>query len=310
MNEQATVIGRLAGRYPLLYLNPDRDDVETYRAVVLRGEDPGKRDLSHFTLDPRDREETFDTPSGPVEVVTLWNRADYETFVRGMMAARKGPLAAVPPTEGASTLAVFNWGKIKAHQARFLREEREKGVTDPDWGAEFARFTAEKSNYLDLLIVLSRGPYSHIDAATAGYGEDEWIALSDTIRKYHELNHVICRRLYPERIHAVWDELAADATGLYAAFGRFDPGMEKLFLGIRGEKYTGGRLENYTKTPDEQAKVICEVLEELRDIIGKQQGTGPFELTLTLVKRAEEEPLRGLIGQLDRGPSFHGGQPK
>ena len=63
--------------------------------------------------------------------------------------------------------------------------------------AEFRRFTSVKENYLDMLAVLSRGPYSHVDASAAGCSEDEWLTLSDTIRKYHELTHVICRKQYP-----------------------------------------------------------------------------------------------------------------
>ena len=75
-------------------------------------------------------------------------------------------------------------------------------------------YTAVKENYLDRLVVLSRGPYSNVSASEAGCGEKEWLVLSDTIRRYHELTHVICRRLYPDDIDAVRDELIADAVGI------------------------------------------------------------------------------------------------
>ena len=56
--------------------------------------------------------------------------------------------------------------------------------------------------------------------------------------------------MFPEKIDAIWDELVADAVGIYGALGRFDPELEKLFLGIKGELYTGGRLENYVEEED------------------------------------------------------------
>lgn len=34
------VIEKLAEIYPQLYLNPDKDPIESYRAIVLRGEQP------------------------------------------------------------------------------------------------------------------------------------------------------------------------------------------------------------------------------------------------------------------------------
>ena len=43
-----SVFSDLAADYPLLYLNPDTDDQETYRRVVLRGEDPGTPSLAHY----------------------------------------------------------------------------------------------------------------------------------------------------------------------------------------------------------------------------------------------------------------------
>ena len=40
-------------------------------------------------------------------------------------------------------------------------------------------------------------------------------------------------------VDAVWDELIADAVGLYAAFGCFDPETEKRFLGIKDRRCIG-----------------------------------------------------------------------
>ncbi len=271
----------LAAEYPLLYLNPDADTQETYRSVVLRGETPAKKSLAHYRGSEFDRLETVETPAGSVRVATLGDRRDFELVLRGLMAAKAGPLATIPESQGAAMLTVFNWPRIHAHLEAFPPEEQ---------NAEFKRFTAVKENYTDMLIVLSRGPYSHVSAAAAGVPEAEWLERSDTIRRYHELTHVICRRVYPEDVDAVRDELIADAVGLYAAFGRFDPETEKLFLGIRDGQYVGGRLENYTDEPETLAAAVCAALERIRATVAAQPGAEPFDLIAPLMKISIETP--------------------
>lgn len=270
-----SVLNRLAEDYPLLYLNPDTDDIETYRRVVLRGEDPDTRSLDHYTGDAFDQLETVDTPADAVRVVTLGNRRDFELVIRGLMAAKNGPRDPIPESQGAATLYVFNWPRIHAHLAQFPAEEQ---------SAEFKRFRTDKKNYLDTLVVLSRGPYSHVDATAAGYTEEEWLVYSDTIRRFHELTHVICRRMYPEDIDAIRDELTADAVGLAAAFGRFDPSLEMLFLGIRDGQYAGGRLGNYTDEPEKTAEPVLASLERIKALIDHAQWESPFDLIPALMK--------------------------
>ena len=274
------VLETLAADYPQLYLDPDTDDQETYRRVVLRGEDPGKSSLAHYRGSPFDRLETAQTPTGPVRVLTLGDRQDFERVIRGLTAAKSGPLAPVPQSQGAAMLTLFNWPRIHRHLAAFPESEQ---------GAEFRRFISDKSNYIDMLVVLSRGPYSNVPAGAAGQPEADWLALSDTIRKYHELTHVVCRRRRPDRIDPVWDELAADAVGLAAAFGRFDPGLERLFLGLRDGRYTDGRLGNYTEDPETAAAWVDPALERIRAVTDVWDGKDPFDLIPPLT---EDESLR------------------
>lgn len=275
-----TVIKKLAETYPQLYLDPDRDDVETYQRIVRRGIQPKKKSLEHFYQDPRDRMEILDTPAGPVDIVLLNNRQDFEVFLRNMMAAKDGPSVKIPKTQGAATLVAFNWPRIHAHKQAFLVSEALKGNRNPDWNAEFKRFTADKSNYQDFLVVLSAGPYSAVSAETVGLSEEEWLEKSYTIRKYHECTHFVCRKLYSEKIEAVWDELLADAIGIYAAFGRFDPKLEKRFLGFQGDRYTGGRLENYTDElrPDRINHILALFEQHFKEHIGSE----PFEMIAIL----------------------------
>ena len=273
---EKSVLEVLAADYPQLFLDPDRDEQESYRRVVLRGEEPSVRRLDHYTGDAHDRMETVDTPAGPVRVVTLGDRRDFERVLRGLMAAKNGPLAPIPESQGAAMLTLFNWPRIRAHLAQFPEEEQ---------AAEFKRFTAVKENYTDVLAILSRGPYSGVPAAAVGISEDEWLDLSDTIRRYHELTHVICRRLYPDDIDPVRDELIADAVGLYAAFGRFDPETEKRFLGVKDGRYVGGRLENYTDEPEKLAGQVGAALDRIKQVIDAQPGAEPFTLIGALMDK-------------------------
>ncbi|HAG69619.1 MAG TPA: hypothetical protein DCL38_06570 [Lachnospiraceae bacterium] len=304
------VIWTLAETYNQLYLRPGEEGEAEYREVVLRGEEPLKRSLSHFITDDRDRMSFEETPAGSVRVITLYNRRDFETFLQIM--AERCKRTEIPASQGASYLGgVINWRRIEAHEREFYRKELEKGNTEPDWDSEFERFTSDGNNFKDALIILSVGPYSGVSADRAGLPYEEWIERSDVIRRYHECTHFICRRLFPEDKDPVWDEVVADCTGVYAAFGRLLPEMVELFLGI-GTKdgrpcYTGGRLENYLDGIKEGAWPgavnsdagempaqerldllsvrIHEILKEFEVISGEEPGVPVYELMLKLEKQ-------------------------
>ena len=269
------VIRQLADEYDVLYLDPDKESIDTFRSVVLKGAEPETKSLDHYEGDARDTLETVDTPAGPVKAVTLWNRRDFETTMRSFFAAKNGPLAEIPRTQGAAMITVFNWHRIKDHLALFPEEQQ---------GEEFKKFTQVKSNYIDNLVVLSVGPYSNVKASLAGHSEDEWLIYSDRIRRNHELTHFICRKLYPDNIDEIRDELIADTIGLYAAYGELDPDKIRLFLGIRDGKYIGGRLENYT---DDAVGITDSVNKQIDEIASKVEKAGkvkPFDLIPVLME--------------------------
>lgn len=282
------VIEELAEIYKQLYLKPGEEGALEYPNVVRRGLDPDVKDLSHFISDERDRLTFEITPAGIVLVVVLYNREDFVTFLQ--IVGNKCRPIEIKDTQGASILdGVINWNKIHNHRFEFFKSEVLKGNTDPDWATEFKRFTSDSSNYLDTFIVLSVGPYSAIPAEKVGYDEDEWIRLSHEIRKYHECTHFLCRRKYPEKIDAIWDELVADTVGIYGALGHFDKDMAKLFLGVKDGSYIGGRLENYVKDETEEEKhrtlqglaaKIEIILEEFARLIGSStpETKGPYEV--------------------------------
>jgi hypothetical protein len=270
------VIKDLAEEYPVLCLNPDSDSQDVYRRVFLQGEEPADNSLSHYTGDVHDRMETVETPAGPVKVITLGNRKDFTLVMRGFMAAKEGPEALIPDTQGAAMLTVFNWPRIKKHLSQYPESEQ---------AAEFKRFISVKENYTDMLVILSRGPYSNVEANAVGISDEKWLEYSDAIRRYHELTHVICRRLYPDDVDPIRDELIADAVGLYAAFGHFDTKMEEQFLGIRDGQYIGGRLGNYTDDPDKTAVSVNDELARMKAVIEAQTFEDPFDLIPVLMKR-------------------------
>ena len=297
------VIEELAEVYPQLYLDPDTADIKEYKACVLAGARPQECGLAHFVMDERDEAETVGTPAGIAKVITLHDRHDFEVFVRCMMAAKNGPLEPVPETMGASTMVAFNWPRINAHREVFLEEQMAAGVTEPDWSAEFKRFTSVKENYQDLLIVLSCGPYSNVtldrvnEVLTAfgrdSLSDDEWGEKSGMIRKYHELTHFVCRKLHPDKIDVIRDEIIADAVGIYGAFGEYGEcgrELEELFLGIKDGKYTDGRLGNYTDEGadmDELAGRINAVLREFVPMISGLPDSSIFDI-MTVLESAEK----------------------
>lgn len=263
------ILEELAKDYPVLYLSPDKDDHQAYRKAILSGVVPLGVNLNHYSDGENDIIELVDTPAGSVRVVTLADRQDFELVIRGLGAIKDGPSRKVPASQGAAMFSTYNWGKIDSHLSKFPESER---------AAEFKRFIGDKKNYVDRIILLSKGPYSGILAQTVGEKEESWLELSQVIRKSHEITHFICRTLYPEDIDPIRDEVIADAIGIYAAYGRYDEKMAKTFLGIDGDRYVGGRLENYSKNPQQEVENVCDLIDNCRDVIQKHQGTAAFEM--------------------------------
>ena len=288
LKQGSEVLEYLAGLYPQIYLLPTEEGNPLYRDVVLSGEDAPEHTLSHFITDPNDCLTMENTPAGEVMAVTMTNRSDFETLLRIM--AHKCKTVPVPATQGASILdGVISWSKIRAHEKEFIEQEEKKGNPNPDTDAEFERFTADKKNYTDALILLSCGPYSGISFERTPFEEAEWKDYSLTIRKAHECTHFICRRLYHEWIDGLWDELVADAVGIYAALGRYDQDLAEVFLGISGDSYVGGRLENYLpeeeKTPaalNLHAARIHAMLTRFNAWINDNQFSDPWDLAVRL----------------------------
>ena len=273
------VIERLAAVYPQLYLTPGEEGAKACDGILRRGEDAPGRSLVHFRGNVRDALDVEGTPAGEVQVITLGDRQDFELFLQ-IMAYRCVPTA-IPATQGAVILdGVINWTKIRKHESEYLAAGGDPAGTLE----EFRRFTANPRNFKDALIVLSTGPYSAVQAEETGLPAEEWLAASYRIRKAHECTHFICRRLFPEKIDAVWDELVADAVGLYAAFGRYDLRLAGRFLGVGPDGYLGGRLENYAGGADRDllARKCYRTMLRLDRAVRGAGGIPPYELAVRL----------------------------
>lgn len=238
------VIEKLTSKYPQLLMPIEKGikDSEEYKDVVLRGLPCKYKDT--FIKDNKDSIETIDTIVGKIDVITFRIREDFIHAVRAL-GNRCEPVE-VPDSTGAMTIfGLNNWEKVRAGE----------------------------ENYKDSIIILSSGNYSNVsnnDVMLVTNGEieltqDEWIDLSITIRKYHELTHVIMRKLYPDNINPIRDELIADSVGLVGAFGKFDDRLLKLFLGIDSDTYRkGARLENYEGGNEESIPQVKEMIESLK----------------------------------------------
>lgn len=210
--------------------------------AVLRGKKTNL--VPQFSFSTRDSFQTEETPAGPVEILYLAEREDFVHCLRAL--AYRCELRDIPASVGANTIqGLINWEKISRHKMAYLASGGR------DWADEFRRFTAEKANYCDTLILLSAGPYSAVPAEKAGFDPTVWEELSFQIRRYHELTHFVCRRLFPGQIDVIRDEIMADMIGLLAATGKYDKDLARLFLGLEDSGFRpGGRLAYYA-TPEE-----------------------------------------------------------
>jgi hypothetical protein len=226
-----TPIKTLAMRFPQLYVAPATDAQEAHRLASGRGIVPDDARLDHFVGSAEDELREVQTPAGPVEVLFLRERSDFETFLQ--IIGHKSQPVPIAPSIGAITFrGMPDWGKVGAAYRAF----REHEGPDADWGSEF-RSLASKGAFRGELVVISEGPYSNVPAAKTPYDDEEWLRISREIRLNHECAHVVCRRTMPEAILPVWDEITADVVGILCATDRYDSSLASTFLDERLVEY-------------------------------------------------------------------------
>ena len=275
----------LAAHYPQLYVAPAEGAEEASRRAAGRGIKPDSATLDHFLGSERDELRMVDTPAGPVEVLFLEQRKDFETFLQ-IVSHRSNPTP-IAPTIGAMTYrGLADWCKVRDARESYLAG----GGTN--WRAEFARLAKEPGAFRSELIVISAGPYSNIPASDTPYDEDAWLNVSREIRLHHECAHVVCRRLIPDDVLPVWDEITADVVGLLCACDAYDAALANRFLGISENGYVGGRLIEYLD--DGQRERVGEIAREV--------GAATANIaTMACAEKANADPF-GFLLDLKRKP--------
>lgn len=279
------VIESLAARFPQLYVAPAEGAQEAHKLAAGRGIVPDGANLDHFIVDDEDLLRAVDTPAGPVEVVFLRRREDFETLLQ--IIGNKSQPVPIARTIGAITYrGLADWGKVAAAKERYL------AAGGDDWSSEFARLAKEPGAFRAELVVISEGPYSNIPAVDTPFGEDRWLSVSREIRLHHECAHVVCRRTMPGVVQPVWDEVTADVVGLLCATGAYDARLAALFLGVSADGFAGGRLSEYLDDDqksriDEVAAEVYAALQRIELMCGDVEAADPFGFLL----RLKEAPL-------------------
>ncbi len=277
----------LAQRFPQLYVAPAEGAQDIHRRAAAFGIEPDGATLDHFITTPEDELREVDTPAGPVEVLFLKERADFETFLQ--IVGHKSSPNPIARTVGAITYrGLVDWGKVAAAKATY------RATGGDDWPAEFARLAKQPGAFRSELIVISEGPYSNVSADETPYDEAEWLRVSREVRLHHECAHVVCRRLMPEDVLPVWDEVTADVTGLLCATGRYDAALAGRFLGVTAEGFSDGRLSEYLDEaqPPRIDAIAAEVYGALEKIEARtvcEPPNDPFAFLLDL----KRDPLIG-----------------
>ena len=274
------VIEALAKRFPQLYVAPAEGAQEAHRLASGRGVVVEGASLDHFVSSDADELVMVQTPAGPVDVVCLANRDDFETFLQ--IVGHKSSPVPIARTVGAITYrGLADWGKVHAAYESYVARGGD------DWPSEFGRLAREPGAFRTELVVISEGPYSNVPASETPYDEEDWLRISRGIRLHHECAHVVCRRLMPDDVLPVWDEVTADVTGLLCATGTYDAALAARFLGVTPRGFEGGRLTEYldeeqTAHIDAVAADICGKLGEIeRDLEGGGERA-PFDYLLEL----------------------------
>lgn len=286
------IFNSILNKYPQIGLpiKEGTKDTEEYKNAVLRGLKI-KKVANDFSDSKLDSLEISNTPAGDVNILYINNRKDFEIAIQKL--AHKCEPTNIPASMGASTISgLINWEKIHNHE----KEYKKSG--EPFWDLEFHLFTQDAANYKDSLIILSGGNYSAVgvDNINKQLEEEEalterkWKKASIIIRKYHELTHFVCQKLYPEHKNAIRDEIIADAMGIIAAFGNYKPKVARLFLGLEGRKYReGGRLQNYyfDNDPQEVQKTARELIRKLATYLKNK----PLDNIYDTIKLVEDNKI-------------------
>lgn len=184
--------------------------------------------------------------AGKIPILLIANDKDFTSVIQAL--TYKNEPAFIPQSTGAAMInGLNNWGRIRS-----LKKEWLDANPLGDWRNEFAQnVVPKKSLYQDKLIVLSKKPYSGVNASCFGLSKEEWIRKSIGIRLEHECAHFFTLKVFGSMANNMHDELIADYMGITKVLGKFNSNWFLNFIGL--EKYPeyrgGARLQNYLNEP-------------------------------------------------------------
>jgi hypothetical protein len=219
-----------------------------YRDATRKGkrEEPGAAGAGPAFVRPDSLDlRVYETIAGRVPILVSAHRRDFVTLVQAF-TERNEPND-VPASMGACIVnGLNNWDRVAAYRSHWELEHQDEAMAG-GWSEEFKRMAANKSLYQDRFIILSRGPYSAIEAGTVRMNEDDWLAKSLVIRREHECTHYFTYRVFRTMRNNLLDELIADFVGLVRAFGGYRDDLARIFLGLEAFPAIrpGSRIEVY-----------------------------------------------------------------
>ena len=182
----SSVMQEMAYRYNQLYLTPEKgvsgtgvySDIVRYVKLPPEIDEKIKNEgLSGFKCSEKDRLFSENTPAGMVDILFLQERSDFERFVQVMVYSCE-PAAVASKIESAEILGVTNWRKIENHMNDYLSN----GGSNLSWRDELRKFTNNKKNYQDTILVIGSGGYCGLTAEEAGLEKDTWEEISVKIK--------------------------------------------------------------------------------------------------------------------------------
>ena len=270
----SSVMQEMAYRYNQLYLTPEKGVSGTgvYSDIVRYGKLPPEIDekiknegLSGFKCSEKDRLFSENTPAGMVYILFLQERSDFERFVQVMVYSCE-PAAVASKIESAEILGVTNWRKIENHMNDYLSN----GGSNLSWRDELRKFTNNKKNYQDTILVIGSGGYCGLTAEEAGFEKDTWEEISVKIKIYSSCARYIVRKLFSDYKDIIWEEMLADCAGLLYATGRYDVSLAKKFFGVSGKGYDRrGKLINFKGDSEFEINELAVRVSSATDKLGK-----------------------------------------
>ena len=208
-----------------------------YKSATLKGISTTlMQNATGLVLTEPEKLKLFLHPSlaGKIPVIITNNRFDFQAIVRAL-SCRNEPRP-MPDSMGAAMIqGLNNWDRLKKELQSASRQT----------------VLQNKALYQDRIIVLSRIPYSNVDAAAMNLEHEDWLDKSLSIRLEHECTHYFTLRHFGKMTNNMHDEIIADYMGICSVSPHFNAQWFLQFIGLESYPYfrKTGRIKNYLGSP-------------------------------------------------------------